>query len=135
MAIFGIGAFWDGKRDVSGEFLSRGVACVGWDDQDNPTAHAILRHLRTGDIIFIKSFSPAPGAGLTIKAVGVITEGKVREVPDLGYGVAVRWVWPGAVREERRLGKIADKNPVRTVTLYEEHNPGVQGTIIDLLLG
>ena len=68
MAIFGIGAFYD--RDVSGEFLEHGCACVGWAEADAPPAHAILHHLRGGDVIFIKSFTP--NAGLTIKAVGLV---------------------------------------------------------------
>jgi len=126
MAIFGIGAHYD--RDVTQEFLSRGFACVGWSANDAPPAHAILRQLRTGDIIFIKSWNPQ--AGLTIKAVGVVTEGKVRTVRSLGSGVPARWVWSGEVR----IGKLDDKWPVRTVTLYEEQHPQVQSRIIGLLL-
>ena len=134
MAIFGIGAYWDSSRDVSGEFVDQRVACVGWDEDDNPTAHAILRHLRAGDILYIKSFARRTGH-LTIKAVGVVTDGRAREVADLGWGVSVRWVWPKTAGEVRNLGKIDDKNPVRTVTLYEEHNPKVQSAVIELLLG
>ena len=73
MAIFGIGAYYD--RDVSNDFLEQGCACVGWAEGDAPPTHAILRHLRAGDIIFIKSFTP--NDGLTIKAVGLVREGRV----------------------------------------------------------
>jgi hypothetical protein len=127
MAIFGIGARYE--EDVTEQFVSAGVACVGWSETDAPPAHAILRQLRTGDLIFIKSFTPQ--AGLTIKAVGIVTDGKVREVPNLGAGVPVRWVWRG----EERIGKLEDKWPVRSVTIYEEHHPEVQARVIDLLLG
>jgi len=126
MAIFGIGAHYD--SDVSEEFLSRGFACVGWSEDDAPPAHAILRQLRTGDIMFIKSWNPQ--TGLTIKGVGVVTEGRVRAVDSLGTGVPVRWVWSGDVR----IGKLDDKWPVRTVTLYEEQHPQVQARVIALLL-
>ena len=126
MAIFGIGAHYD--RDVTQEFLSRGVACVGWNENDAPPAHAILRQLRTGDIIFIKSWTPQ--AGLTVKAVGIVMEGRVRNVRSLGSGIPVRWVWSG----EERIGKLDDKWPIRTVTLYEEQHPQVQSRIISLLL-
>ena len=127
MAIFGIGAYYD--RDVSNDFMEQGCACVGWAVDDTPPAHAILRHLRAGDIIFIKSFTP--NGGLTIKAVGVVREGKVREFPPLGDGVPVRWVWNG----EERVGRLDDKWPVRTVTIYEEYHPDVQNRVMDLLLG
>lgn len=127
MAIFGIGALYD-RDDVSGDFIQQGCACVGWSEDDAPPAHAILRQLRAGDIIFIKSF--APQVGLTIKAVGIVTEGRVRDIPRLGRGVPVRWVWNG----EERVGILDDKWPVRTVTIYEEQHPGVQGRVLDLLL-
>ena len=123
MAIFGIGALYD-QEDVMGRFLSDGVACVGWPENEAPPAHSILRSLRTGDIIFIKSYSP--GAGLFVKVVGLVTDGLVRPVPNLGVGVPVRWVWNG----EERIGRLDDKWPVRTVTIYEEHHPEVQARII-----
>jgi hypothetical protein len=127
MAIFGIGAYYD--RDVSADFLEHGCACVGWAEADAPPAHAILRHLRAGDIIFIKSFTP--NEGLIIKAVGLVREGRVRSFSDLGDGVPVRWVWNG----EERVGRLDDKWPVRTVTIYEEYHPEVQTRVMDLLLG
>lgn len=127
MAIFGIGANHNGN-DVAHDFLSEGCACVGWDEEDAPPTHAILRQLRTGDIIFIKSFTPK--GGLTIKAVGVVTEGKVRQKEGLGTGVPVRWEWNGT----KRIGKLDDKWPVRSVTIYEEQHPLVQAQVIDLLL-
>lgn len=126
MAIFGIGAHYE--SDVSEEFLARGCACVGWREEHAPPVHGILRHIRTGDILFIKSF--APQVGLTIKAVGVVTEGKVRDYPQLGSGVPVRWMWAG----EERVGKLDDKWPVRSVTIYEEYHPEVQSKVLELLL-
>lgn len=126
MPIFGIGAHYE--SDVSQDFIEHGCACVGWSEEDAPPAHGILRHIRTGDIVFIKSF--APQVGLTIKAVGVVTEGKVRDYPDLGSGVPVRWVWNG----EERVGKIDDKWPVRSVTIYEEYHPDVQARVLRFLL-
>jgi hypothetical protein len=129
MAIFGIGAYYD-NIDVSADFINNECACVGWGEDAAPPAHAILRHLRTGDIIFIKSYNP--NVGLTIKAVGLVSDGKTSTFGDhLGTGVPVRWVWHG----EERIGIIDDKWPVRTVTIYEEYHPEVQARVMDLLLG
>jgi hypothetical protein len=128
MAIFGIGAHYD-VGDVTEQFVSGSLACVGWSEQDAPPAHAILRQLRTGDIIFIKSFTPQ--GGLSIKAIGIVMEGQVRDIESLGSCVPVRWVWTG----HEHIGKLEDKWPVRSVTIYEEHHPTVQAKVIDLLLG
>ena len=126
MAIFGIGAHH--KENVARQFIESGVACVGWTELECPPAHAMLRQLRAGDVIYIKSFTPK--GGLTIKAVGLVTEGSVRTVPCLGKGVNVHWIWQGL----EKVGKLNDKWPVRSVTLYEEQNPKVQEMVLNLLL-
>jgi hypothetical protein len=127
MAVIGIGATYE--RDVSQDFVDRGVACVGWAEEDARPAHSILRATRIGDIVFIKSF--APSIGLTIKPVGIVTDNRVHPVEGLGVGIDVRWRWTG----EERVGKVEDKWPVRSVTIYEEHHPAIQGKVINLLLG
>src|SRR4051812_24262765 len=116
MAIFGIGAHLD-VGDVTDQFVASGVACVAWSEQEAPPAHAMLRQLRIGDIVFVKANTPQ--RGLSIKAVGIVTKPKIRKVATLGSCVSVRWVWTG----NERIGKLKDKWPVRSVTLYEEHPP------------
>ncbi len=128
MAIFGIGAAYAGHTDVTAAFLERGCACVGWREEEAPPVYGILRYIRTGDVIFIKAFTPR--LGLTIKAVGLVTEGKVRDYPGLGFGVPVRWVWRG----RERVGRLQDRWPVRAVTIYEEQHPQVQAKVLELLL-
>ena len=128
MAIFGFGAFFNHKEDVSEQFIDGNCACVGWSEEEAPPAHNILRLVRTGDIVFIKAFIPR-GGSIMIKAVGIVTEGKVRNY-SLGDGVPVKWVWTG----KECIGKLDDKWPVRGVTIYEEHHPVVQEKIIELLL-
>ena len=129
MAIFGLGAMYDGKDDVSQNFLSGGIACVGWSEADAPAAHNMLRHIKIGDIVFLKSFPP--NFGLIVKAIGIVTGSEPREVENLGWGVDVRWLWQG----ERRIGRLEDKyDPMRGLTLYEEYNPTLQWQLIDLLL-
>jgi hypothetical protein len=128
MAIFGFGANYEGE-DVSANFVAAGAACVGWAEQDAPPLHNMLRHIKVGDIAFLKSFTPQ--VGLTIKAVGVVLGSEPREIRALGWGVQVRWIWRG----EDRIGLLGDKYPVRGITLYEEYNPVVQERVIGLLLG
>lgn len=125
MAIFGIGATYD--RDVSNEFIDNNVACVGWDAEEAPALHEILRFLKLGDIIYIKS---APiGQGIRVKGIGIVQDNTLRQVPNLGTGVVVNWFWTG----HENLGAIDDKYNVRNNTLYEEFNRDVQERVLELL--
>lgn len=126
MAIYGIGANYD-NVDVSNQFISENVACIGWDITDAPALHEILRCLKVGDIIYIKS---APiGKGLRIKGVGIVTDNTIHVVPKLGTGVFVNWLWSG----HENFGNVVDKYNVRNNSLYEEFNRDVQTYILGLI--
>ncbi|MCW3986534.1 MAG: hypothetical protein NWE91_09055 [Candidatus Bathyarchaeota archaeon] len=125
MAIYGLGAYY--LEDVTDGFLTKEVACVGWGKADAPALHSMLAYIKIGDIIYLKSH-PA-GLGLTIKAVGIVVHDQVLST-GLGECVKVKWIWVGA----KELGKIKDKYNVRNNTMYEEHNPVIQKTVVDLLL-
>jgi hypothetical protein len=128
MAIYAFGASYGGIKDVSGDFIQKGVACVGWSRKDAPALHTILKHIKTGDIIYLKSHPPS--IGLIIKAVGIVVGNEVKNYAGLGAGIRVRWVWTGA----DRLGQIQDRYPVRNLTLYEEFDYNVQTKIIEHFL-
>ncbi len=135
MAIYSIGAVYDGE-DVSADFISAGVACVGWDEADAPYAHQLLRRATVGDIIVIKSY--APQQGLYLKAVGMVTKPNylAGAHATLGESVAVDWVWYPGPGLSHYVGLMKDKaDYMRRGTLYEELNPRLQKLITDLLLG
>jgi hypothetical protein len=127
MAIFGFGANYGKDGDVSEDFVKHGVACVGYEPDEAPSLHTLLKHIKTGDVVYLKAY-PA-NVGLIIKAVGVVVGNEVREYGD-GWGVSVKWVWTG----DKRLGQINDKYNVRRLTLYEEHNFEIHKKVLDLLL-
>jgi len=127
MAIYGIGAFYDGTTDVSPDFISQGVACLGWAATDAPALHRLLAHVKTGDILYIKAHPP--GRELTVKAVGIVVDETVRQYSP-GFGVQVRWLWRGS--HVFREGT-DEKYNVRSNTLYEEVSPIMQNGILELL--
>lgn len=90
---YGIGAaFSSGTEDHASTFISKGFACIGWNSEDAPAFHEMLRQINIGDIIFLKSFSPK--AGLYIKAIGLVTSSKIlqpNETDNLGYAREVAW--------------------------------------------
>lgn len=126
MAIYGFGARFD--EDVTDQFVQRGIACVGWKPEHAPPAHHLLQQVRDGDIVFIKSFTPQ--SGLTVKAIGIVTDDAIQRLEGLGWAVKVRWLWTGL----EQFGKLDDKWPVRSVTLFEEHHPSVRKRLIELLI-
>lgn len=126
VAIFGIGAYYG--KDMTSVFLKKKVACVGWEEEDSPTLHRIMTHIKMGDIIYIKKY-PA-SEGLTIKAIGMVADDKVTQIEDVGEAcLKMKWVWEG----DEYIGRIDDRYNVRLNTLYEEYNPTIQKKIIDLL--
>lgn len=127
MAIYGIGAMYGRTQDVTNDFIEAQMACVGFQAEEAPAIHQMLRYIKPGDLIYIKSHPP--NVGLMIKAVGVVVGDQVQNHPTLGTGVAVRWIWHG----EPQLIGINDKYNVRNITLYEEFNFEVQQTVIDRL--
>ena len=130
MAVFGFGASYGGTEDVSRKFISLRAACVGYSPKEAPTLHTMLRYIKMGDIVYLKSHPP--NIGLIVKAVGIVVGNEVKEYkkPNLGWGIKVEWIWWG--KEE--LGKIEDKYAVRNLTLYEEHDYKIQKKVLDLLL-
>jgi hypothetical protein len=132
MAVYGIGAMYEGTEDQTNKFLELGIACVGWSDADAPAAHAQMRSVKAGDVFFIKSY--APTAGLHIKAVGIVTDPNFRKITDaLGWGVSVRWYTiPGG---RIVIGPVADHSDyLRRGTLYEEFNLKVIRKVLDVLV-
>lgn len=128
MAIFGLGAWYGARGDVTETFLSNEVACVGWSYHDAPSLHKIMHHINISDIVYLKSY-PA-NIGLIIKAVGIVVDDEVTSIENVGRAcVKVKWVWEG----EELMGKISDKYNVRLNTIYEEYNPIVQKRVIELL--
>jgi len=129
MAIFGVGAFHNNKTDVSADFLRQGIACVGWPKKGAPALHNLLRHIRVGDIIYIKAHPP--GRNLTVKAIGIVTDNNIKGYKTLGQGVSVRWVWRG---KEIFHEETNERYNVRNNTLYEEMSPVFQAHVLKLLL-
>lgn len=136
LAIFGIGATYnDSKKDVTEKFLKNGLVCIGHPEKSSedpedcsPSLHGLLRHIKAGDIVYIKSFNDK---GLYIKAIGIFRVfEELSKDEELGTCLHVKWLWIGPIVGPM---KISDKYNVRWNALYEEYNPEVQKKIISLI--
>jgi len=127
MAIYGIGAYYNGTDDVSEEFVNKNLACIGWDASDAPTLHLMLRYIKVGDIIYIKS---APiGQGLRVKAIGIVADNSIVIDPIIKTGITMKWIWTG----NDVINVSDDKNNIRNNTLYEELDIVAQKEILSRL--
>jgi hypothetical protein len=136
MAIYAIGAVFGDAGDVSEDFISGGLACLGWDATDAPYLHQLFRRITVGDLITIKSY--APQQGLFLKAVGMVTKPNYLSGmhPTLGESIGVDWVWHPGSGLSHHVGLMKDKaDHMRRGALYEELNPRLQKLITDLFLG
>ena len=127
MAMFGIGAF--NEEDVSGGFISGNLVGVGWDECDAPELHQFVRSLKVGDIVYIKAFPPG-AKQIIVKAVGLITDNVIQDKATsnglVSCGRNVRWT----STQQFNFPQPAEKNNVRSNTIYEEFHPVVQTEIL-----
>jgi len=129
MAIYGIGAYYDGD-DVSQEFIDNNLIGTGWTITDAPELHVYFATLKVGDILYIKA--AFGGADITVKAIGVITDNiiltsKHHHLTEIGRNV--RWL----NTTKFIISRPTEKNNVRSNTVYEEFHPTVQQEIIQRL--
>ena len=133
MAIFGVGAHWDGS-DKTSDFIHHNLAVIGWDEKKAPGLHQIMRHMKVGDIVYLKSFYLRKSR-LIVKAIGIILDDEILETTDLlilpGANLArnVGYIWEGS--EDLPVPK--DNEPVKSFTIYEEHNLVIQSRILELI--
>jgi hypothetical protein len=127
VAIFAVGAYYD--EDVSDDFIKNNIAGPGWSKSDAPELHQYINSLKVGDIIYIKSASPA-SKDIIVKAIGVVADNVlVTNSPVVSAGRNIKWL----VTKDFRIPKPKEKNNVRLNTMYEEFHPEVQKAILDKL--
>lgn len=132
MAVYGIGATFE-KKDVFGIFIKDKVAFLSWTDKDAPELHKLFRYIKIGDILYIKSYNPT--TGLTIKAVGIVTDNTMNQHNN--NSISVGWIWKGqkdAEKDEDQfiiLEPNMDKYNVRNIAIYEEFNEVVLAKVLD----
>ncbi len=128
MAIYGIGAYYDGD-DVSEEFIDNEIVGTGWSINDAIELHEYFRSLKVGDIIYIKAVSPK-SADISIKGIGIIIDSVILNKTNnylTEIGRNVRWI----NTDKFAVPKPAEKNNVRLNTIYEEFHPLIQQEIIN----
>ena len=132
MAIYGVGAYYDGD-DVSGDFITNNLVGVGWDASDAPELQEYFKSLKVGDVVYIKA--AFGGADITVKGIGIIKDNIIRTSQDSNNLVSTgrNVVWLN--RDHFVIPRPTEKNNVRSNTVYEEFHPVVQREIIARISG
>ncbi len=136
MAIYAVGAFYDGTTDVSPQFIQAGIVGVGWPIEDAPELHQFMRTLKVGDVVYIKAC--AFGADkITVKAVGYIRDDVIQDALStnglVSIGRNVIWKNTSAFtvpNPSHSSTSEMEKLNHRSNTIYEEFHPFVQHQIL-----
>lgn len=130
MAIWGFGAMYGGKNDMLDTFVNNECVCVGWNEEEAPSLHRMLKDVKTSDFVFIKSLARATKS-LTVRAIGVVVNDSIFQY-GFGTGLKVNWIWVSE-GDPLKINITAGmyKNNVFNNTLYEEYDPSVQKQILD----
>jgi hypothetical protein len=130
MPVFGFGAVYDeGRRDVSDDFLRRGVIAIGSSRDDAPDLHEVFEGIKGGDFVYIKStWRETSPPTLIIKAVGIVADDKVFPDENLGTCRRVIWIWRG----DEGIPSIGELN-IRMNSVYPEHHPAVRDHIFAIV--
>jgi len=89
------------------EFLSKEAACIGWDKTDAPSLHKMMKNIKTGDILYIKSHLPTEGP---IKAIGIVIDDEIFYTKDIGKAyLKVKWIRKGEKTWEKLKIKITSE--------------------------
>lgn len=122
--LFAVGATFD-RKDVSQDFIAANVIGVGWSKAQAPELECFIKHMMTGDIVYIKSCNF--NNNIRVKAIGRIVDDEIlinfpiNTVDVITFGRNVEWL----SLEPFSIGKPRQKNNMRSNTLYQEFHPDV----------
>lgn len=143
MSVFGAGAYYD--DDVTKDFLEGECFCIGYEKKDASALYEMLRRVKIGDIVYLKSFKmgkKGESGKIFIKAIGFVVGQNIKSLSfsdgsDMGYGRKVKWIKDYSDREdwfEIELNAEERVNNVYANTLYEEYSARIIKIVIDLLV-
>lgn len=122
MTIYGVGCTYE-KKDVSDEFVRKGMVCIGWRPDEKLYFHGMFKDIEEGDVIVLKSFIRRPGEQiLRIKAIGTVVDTNIRK-NDLGHCICVAWLPGYDANGIEDIPLYGDGGIQRATTIYREHNP------------
>lgn len=142
MAVYGAGAYYD--EDVSKDFICKECFCIGYEKEDASALYEMLRRVKIGDLVYIKSFNQGKkgeSGRLYIKAIGFVVGQNIKPFTftngkDMGFGRKVKWIKDLSNRDDWIEIDLHSEDRVNNVyanTLYEEYSARIINYIIDII--
>ena len=64
---------WD-KDELKNNFFKNEKFTIGWDEKHAKDLYEVMSQLKVGDIIYLKSVSPAHIRNIKVKGIGIVTK-------------------------------------------------------------
>lgn len=133
MAIWGMGSHFGGSENQIDSFLNENFVCLGYTKKTAPDLIDMMKEIKIGDIIFIKSFKIGSNL-MHINAIGIVTEEFKCSNSHKGYEncdneIGVKWF----VKEKLETVLVDDKYKQRKTSLFLEYNKDVQKIIVNAI--
>jgi len=142
MAIYGVGSKWN--ADELKNLFQNDKLIINCDENLAKDLYEALSKLKVGDIIYLKSVSPAHIRNIKIRGIGIITKSFIQCLQDKEYidfdisnwnifFIKVKWIVMSEfiINLPENEGKLTNK---RLSPFYEEYLPFVQEKIINKIL-
>ncbi len=133
MAVWGIGAYYPGEQeDKAKQFVEKGRIIIGYGEEEHPDYYVMLRSIKPGDIVFIKSRFML-NKPMRIKAIGIAVDYQISEENgmDNRLGMKVNWIKDLTDQPiDIEKGKFNDGS---TRTIYQEMDSKIINQIAELL--
>ena len=124
MTTYGIGYKYNGRKDVSKDFLDNDIACMNHDPEKFPYFVGLFKEIKDKDIIVLKT-SPMSERKLKIRAIGRVSKSKFERKGNVGYGISVDWIGydDNGIEE---INTYSDGGwHQRCMAIYKEYNPEI----------
>ena len=142
MAIYGIGSNYKSEPqvDMTKEFINNDCVCIGYEYEDSTSLYEILKRMKIGDFVYIKSYSAKNNKTIFVKAIGIVIGTDLEEkyskdnCTKLGYGRTIKWVKDFSDKSKQiNLIPSDIKNNVYNNTIYEEYSINIINNILNLV--
>jgi hypothetical protein len=140
MAIYGAGSKWN-QDEMKTDFFENERFTIGWNEESARDLYEAVSQLKVGDIIYLKSVSPAHIRNLKIKGIGIVTKSFIQCLQNEEYKnvnisdwnsffIKIKWLdlEEFSIKIPDNEGKLTN---IRPATFYEENLPYIQKEILN----
>lgn len=137
MAVWGVGAKFDGWDNKLDSFVNESFWCTGFTQQEKPEIYEMIKNIQIGDIVYVKSL-PIKSNIMNVRAVGIVTESfknfnSQKGFENCGNEIGVKWLITES-NQPLLKEKITDKYiNERKTTIFKEYNKDIIKIVINLL--